>query len=90
MSTTGSGGYLLHAIKVYVGHVDLCHHDCKIFFFRYDDPAAMPVEMHRRPKVRKTGPLPASEGEVGPNATSADLEGEGPSSSGEVNESHKE
>lgn len=71
MSTTGSGGYLLHAIKV------------------YDDPAAMPVEMHRRPKVRKTGPLPASEGEVGPKATSADLQGEGPSSSGEVNELHK-
>jgi hypothetical protein len=56
MSTSGGGGYLLHAIKVYVPslvHITNPIYSLLSTITRYDDPSAEPVAAHRRPKAAK-------------------------------------
>ena len=64
MSTSGGGGYLLHAIKVYVPSlVNTTNPICssRIHYHRYDNPSAEPVAAHRRPKAAKKTAEPSQE-----------------------------
>jgi tRNA (adenine58-N1)-methyltransferase non-catalytic subunit len=53
MNTSGTGGFILHAIKVYVSHLhNLDHQDSYGLTARYDDPSASSVMAHRQ-KAKK-------------------------------------
>lgn len=60
MTTSGGGGYLLHAIKVYVPSPV---HITRLIAYdhRYDNPSAEPVVVHRHSKKAKRIAEPSQE-----------------------------
>jgi len=68
MTTSGGGGYLLHAIKMYVVYNKCEYAELDLFIFiltrkhfRYDDPSAEPVVAHRRTKAAKQSTMSSQE-----------------------------
>jgi hypothetical protein len=66
MTTSGGGGYLLHAIKMYVVYNKYEYAELDLLmlthkYFRYDDPSAEPVVAHRRTKATKQSTMSSQE-----------------------------
>lgn len=54
MVTSGSGGFILHAIRMCVLLETFIRHQFIVQCCRYDDPSASSVMLHRRQKPKKT------------------------------------